>query len=181
MIKSLKVKGIQDPRGSKEKIQELAKSHNIPLQYDEVVVKEGWVGKAKGALQVLFERGWIDPDNICKYTGKGVKHTDVLCTKLDDNPYSINALMQKQDDFWSEMTLLQYHASKLGVALERSPKCHPEIAGEGIEYGWALSKMNYQRSPMSEKNNKESFRKLVKKCTDNKSVLNIKRMRCCSR
>ena len=95
--------------------------------------------------------------------------------------YSIDALMSRQDDFLQETTLLQYHASLLGVALERSPKCHPEIAGEGIEYGWALSKMNYCRSPMEEKRGKETFWKLVQKCLDRRTVLNIKRMRACSR
>ena len=89
--------------------------------------------------------------------------------------------MQKLSDFQSEFTLLQYHAQKLGVALERSPKCHPEIAGEGIEYGWALSKMDYRRSPIAAKKSKESFRKLVKKCTDNSTTLSLKRMRSCSK
>ena len=65
--------------------------------------------------------------------------------------------------------------------VERSPKCHPEIAGEGIEYGWALSKMAYRRSPISEKRNKESFRNLVKKCTDSQAVLNFQRMCSCSK
>ena len=155
MIKALKAKGVNDPCGLKEKLQEMSREHNLPIKFDEPVIREGWIGKPKGALQILFERGWIDPANIHQYTAKG--------KKMDDGTvqYSINALMAQQEDFLQETTLLQYHASLLGVLLEQSPKCHPEIAGEGIEYGWALSKMNYRRSPMEEKKGKDTFRKLV--------------------
>ena len=31
-------------------------------------MKEGWIGKQKGALQILFERGWINPVLIYLYT-----------------------------------------------------------------------------------------------------------------
>ena len=85
-----------------------------------------------------------------------------------------------QDDFRDEMTLLQYHITKLGATIECSPKCHPEIAGEGVEYGWALAKMDYRRSPIGEKKGQYSFLKLIKKCTNNETVLNIERMRSCS-
>ena len=133
------------------------------------------MGSPRGTLQILYERGWVDPKNIHCYTGKG---------KVLDNGsvrYSIDALMSQQEDFLQETTLLQYHASLLGVVIERSPKCHPKIAREGIEYGWALSKMNYCRSPMEEKRGKETFQILVQKCLDGKTVLNVKRMRACSR
>jgi hypothetical protein len=30
-----------------------------------------------------------------------------------------------------------YLAEQLGVEVDRSTKCHPEMAGEGIEYSWA--------------------------------------------
>ena len=51
--------------------------------------------------------------------------------------------MQKQPDFLSELTLLKYHGTKLGVVIDRTPKCHPEMAGEGIKYAWALVKLFY--------------------------------------
>ena len=43
-------------------------------------------------------------------------------------------MMKLQQDFTNEITLLQLHAQKLGVSIDHSPKCHPELAGEGIEY-----------------------------------------------
>ena len=152
-------------------MQELCQKNGLPTQFDERVIKEGWVGKAKGALQVLFECGWIDPDKIHLYTAKGNKQ----------GQYSIDSLMQMQVDFSSEKTLLDYHALLWGVIIIRSPKCHPEIAGEGIEYGWALSKMEDRRSPMNEKRTKVKFRDLVQRCLDSGSVLNLKQMRSCSK
>lgn len=89
--------------------------------------------------------------------------------------------MLLQDDFRNEITLLQYHASKLGVILDRSPKCHPEIAGEGIEYGWAFSKQEYRKLPISLKRTKAKFWELVEKCISNVGVLSLKRMRLCSK
>ena len=32
---------------------------------------------------------------------------------------------------------------RLGVKVERTPKFHCEMAGEGIEYDWALCKAKY--------------------------------------
>ena len=119
-------------------MQELSKQNNLPTKYEQTVIDEGWVGKQKRSLQILFERGLIDPGNIGAYTRKGRKVENVLLDVEGIN--SIDELMQKQADFKEEITLLQYHAQKLGVVLDRSPKCHPEIAGEGIEYAWAFSK-----------------------------------------
>ena len=97
----------------------------------------------EGKMQILFERGWIDPERIHCYTAKG----------NGDDSLSITKLMKKQEDFKNEETLLQYHARKLGVFLDQT--------GEGIEYGWALSKLAYRRSPIHLKRSKECFQQLV--------------------
>ena len=61
----------------------------------------GWVGKPKGALQILFERGWIDPNKIQCYTLKGTGATD-------GETFSIFKLMQKQSDFKNEESQMKY-------------------------------------------------------------------------
>ena len=63
--------------------------------------------------------------------------------------------MNKQTDFLNEETLLQHHGRKLGIIVDRSPKCHPEIAGEGIEYAWAVSKMHYRKQKLTKKKTKK--------------------------
>jgi hypothetical protein len=74
---------------------------------------------------------------------------------------SINLMIQSQPDFLSELTLLQYHGNKLGVLVDRTLKCHPELAGEGIEYVWALAKLHYRNQLLMPKRTKEAFRTLV--------------------
>ena len=72
-------------------------------------------------------------------------------------------------DFQNEVTLLEHHAVSRStvdckIHLIRSPKCHPEIAGEGIEYDWAAAKSTYRRAPMAAKASLKSFKDLVHKC-----------------
>ena len=55
------------------------------------------------------------------------------------------------------MTLLQLRAKQLGVYLICSPKFHPEIPGEAIEYCWALSKNKYWRYELKKKKTKAKF------------------------
>ena len=184
LIDGLKSIGIKDPKGNRKKLKDLTVLHNLPTTYEETVIDEGWVGKPKGALQILYERGWVDPQRLGDYTWKGKdKNENVLVSEdeYERNKFSLQYLIRIQDDFKNEMTLLQYHASKLGVTLDRSPKCHPEIAGEGIEYGWAFSKQEYRRSPITLKRSKTKFWDLVRSCLDNTGIMNIKRMRLCSK
>ena len=167
---------MRDPKGTKKDLQKLCQQKNLPIKFCTEIVEEGWLGKPKGAFQVLFERGWIDPSNLSKYTEKG-RHNEmgVLLEHM-----SIKLLMQKQQDFMSEVTLLQFHGSKLGVTIDRSPKCHPEIAGEGIEFLWAISKLYYRSQPISRKRTKNDFLALVKE-SFSADVIDVPIARACSR
>ena len=80
--------------------------------------------------------------------------------------------MKLQQDFLHEDTLLQFHVKQMGINIDRTPKCHPEIAGEGIEYAWALAKLKYRRAPIKDKRTKQKFRNLVMDCTDPLNQLN---------
>ena len=54
-----------------------------------------------------------------------------------DETTSINHLMSIQPDFQDQETLLMFYGRQLGVIVDRTPKCHPELAGEQcIEYAW---------------------------------------------
>ena len=39
---------------------------------------------------------------------------------------------------------MKYILNKLGIRLLLTPKCHPEIAGRGIEYAWGYSKLRFR-------------------------------------
>ena len=72
---------------------------------------------------------------------------------------------------------MQYHGRLLSVLVDRTPKCHPEIAGEGVEYAWGAAKLYYRRLRISMKRTKDKFRKSVKMSTDRNTILTIERQR----
>ena len=55
------------------------------------------------------------------------------------------------EDFCEEETLLQHHGILLNVIIDLTPKYHPDISGEGVEYSWAAAKINYHRLRITEK------------------------------
>ena len=44
----------------KDKLEQFADGDKIELTRNIEVIEEGWCGKPKGLLQVLWKRGWID-------------------------------------------------------------------------------------------------------------------------
>ena len=190
LIENLKAAGILNPTGTKKQLQEQSIRFGLPIKATKEVITEGQIGRQKGALQILFEKGWIDPDHIWEYTTEGKKESvsSIQTEEISEQPidptgcnFSIKALLLLQWDFISELTLLQFHGRNIGAIVDRSPKCHPEIAGEGIEYAQALSKFLYRRSPISEKQTKSKFLKLVAASTNHLTVLSIQRIRSCSK
>ena len=73
--------------------------------------------------------------------------------------------------------MLQHDGEKLGVIIDRTPKCHPEMAGEGIECVWAMSKLHCRKSPMALKRGKENFRNSARLSMSTESVLTLERCR----
>ena len=68
----------------------------------------------------------------------------------------------------------------MGVTIDRTPKCHPELAGKGIKYAWAIAKLHYRKAPISDKRTKAKFKILVDKSTS-VGVLSINKICGCSR
>ena len=136
------IAGIRGAKGTKVQLLKLCEQHQIPSFVLVDKIEEGWLGKPKGMLQILFERGFIDPSRpISFYTVDGRK--DNLGTVIPDT--ALRGLMLAQPDFIQEETLLQFHGRQLGVRVDRTPKCHPELAGEGVEYAWGFAKNLYRQ------------------------------------
>jgi hypothetical protein len=157
LIQMLKDMNILNPVGNLKHLQAQCSALDLPVTYTEEKILEGWVGKPKGSLQVLYERGWIDPEQWRMYTDKG--RMDEMGILMEHT--SLNLLMQKQSDFATELTLLQFYCCKMGATVDRTPKCHPELAGEGIEYIWAMAKLYYRHQPLARKRSKAKFIELV--------------------
>jgi hypothetical protein len=126
--------------------------------YWHTPIFEGWVNKHnKGTTQVLYERGWLEPRK--QYTAKEeVK------------------IIKNLPDFLNELTQLQYIGSLMDVYIDCSPKFHPEIAGEGIEFCWGLSKNTYMLYPIKDKQKKAVFKNSVRKCQCRNEILTTKRI-----
>ena len=155
---ALKQKGMKDPKGSKQKLQKLCEKNGIAITKDVQHVKEGWVEKQKGSFQILFERGWTDPNaNPKDYTVLG--HLNIYRNRCKQK--SLKKLLSLQPDFMRQETLLQTFIMKLGQKSDRTPIVHCEIAGEGIEFNWGHSKIIYRSRPIEQKRNKNKFQDLV--------------------
>ena len=132
-------------------------------------IKEGWCKKPKGMLQVLYERGFIDPTKVINprsmsYTKKGRKSqtdTDGNLSEIGKET-SLHHLLSKCTDFLNEKSDLEHLCSDLStdtntITITFTPKFHCEIAGEGIEYAWGLAKKYYRRIPYREKRSFTQF------------------------
>ena len=146
-----------------KEVQELATSQNLPITVEENDIIKGWVGKPKGMRQVLWERGLLDPH--VTYVAKIKKDDPNLEEKVE---YA--AVLADCADFLGEKTSLMYLGERLGVEVDRSTKCHPELAGEGIEYSWGRAKSVYRRAKLADKKGKENFRRLVADCLSSEQV-----------
>jgi hypothetical protein len=65
-------------------------------------------------------------------------------------------------DFQDKETRLMVYGKQMGVTVDSTPKCHPEMAGEGIGYTWAGSKQSCRSSPLTLRRNKKGFHVLVR-------------------
>lgn len=62
-----------------------------------------------------------------------------------------------------------------GHSIISSPKCHPELAGDGVEYGWGHSKKCYRKSNTG--NEKEMRAKQRERVFDSISPTHLPKMR----
>ena len=78
-------------------------------------------------------------------------------------------------NFIKEESLLQTQSLKMGdhrnrITVNRTPKCHIELAGEGIEYSWGCANIFYKRLPLDENKGKDNFRQIFKKSTEKENL-----------
>lgn len=124
-----------------DELRQRASEFNPPIAttITEISKEEGYLGKPKGVKQVLVERGLLDPSNIGKY------YLDKIGTDEEEEPYCLRALLAKCADFEAEETKMTFVMRQLGVEVELSPICHPELAGAGVEYDWGKSKKHFRK------------------------------------
>ena len=85
----------------------------------------------------------------------------------DRERYSLSHLLSCCPDFIYQQSDLEELASELSVlgnnvgSVLFTPKFHCELAGEGIEYSWGMSKRMYRKKPIAEKRSVANFERLV--------------------
>ena len=152
---------------------ELCTNIQISTTYVVEEIIPGWDGKQKGLLQILFERGMIDPLLVKnskggKYSRNG-KKTDYVDGKLSEEgkKFSLEFLMNNCVDFLEEKTDLEHLADSICEDREHNssvaftPKFHCEIAGDGVEYSWGASKRWYRKQSFASKRSFTNFEILV--------------------
>lgn len=109
---------------------------------DEINI--GYVDKSKGMEDILFERGFLDParDHL-KGNGYSLKGTTI--DHVTDKTYSLKHMLACCFDFQHETSMIEGLCEELGISSRMCIKCHPEVAGVGIEYSWGKSKYHYRR------------------------------------
>jgi len=88
----------------------------------EIVVR-GFVGADKGMKQILFERGF------------GTVYANKQATE---------DILKESSDFTGELNAFEQLVADSGNLVERSPKFHAEIAGNGVEYSFGQCKKTYR-------------------------------------
>ena len=136
---------------SKDELERIANEKKIELTYEFCVKKEGWMGKPKGLLQILWERGFIDEQNVHLYSLKGkrsqIDNKGKLKKKFEK--YSLHTLMSRCSDFANEKSAMEHlfdilsQKSESTLSMLTSPKYHCKVAGEGIEFVWGMMKRRF--------------------------------------
>jgi len=122
-------------------------------------------------LQVLWERGFVNTVEGEKtaYQNYSIKgYNNQFGNHRPET--SLKELMSSCKDFVEEETMLQSIARDLGVRVDRTPKCHCELAGEGIEYAWACSKNKYRSILLENKRGKENFVSSIRLCISREHI-----------
>ena len=131
--------------------------------------KAGYMGKAKGALQVAYERGFVDSSDVSAYNVKKLTRRERQemdyqgIDLLAQDPKNLLHLLDSCEDFINTHSQIKQTVLDLGGDVVSTPICHPELAGEGIEYCWGRAKYIYrrERSKIEGTIDREKFNELV--------------------
>jgi hypothetical protein len=105
LILELHGKGIKTKGKNKKELVGLCVNNSIEINRgDTPKIKEGWLGKPKGLLQVLWERGFVDTNKLSSYTLTGKKNEFGIV----DESLSLRHLMSMCPDFLNEEGMMEH-------------------------------------------------------------------------
>ena len=106
---------------------------------------KGYIGQPKGIIQILVERGLYREGMRGSLTEKEKAKLLLAGKKIPDSELDAPLVLSQCRDFKEEKGALQELVESRGGVLVLSPKCHPEVAGCGVEYSWGKSKQVFRR------------------------------------
>jgi hypothetical protein len=146
-------KKVQKKKGNKRSNRFTVQEDAVPGGQDELdaaavaeveFVIYGYVGKPKGMKQLLWERGkWRDGMHGTWDTKR--RQTEVAAGRVIDDTLDAQLVLLSCPDFQNENTLIADLLDARNDIVLLSPKCHPELAGCGVEYCIGRSKMLFRR------------------------------------
>ena len=101
-------------------------------------------------------------DSLTKGTSDNLPSTEQKMHSVFVKLTRLKYLLSNCRNFKEDESLLQAMGRAMDDTVDRTPKCHCELAGEGIEYSWSCAKNLYRRKPIAEKRKKELFREMVR-------------------
>ncbi|KAI2509347.1 hypothetical protein MHU86_5100 [Fragilaria crotonensis] len=144
----------------------------LELRSRGILTKGGLDGESEGVITSVVERG--------KLTAQGSSSTH-----LPERRATLGLLLTTVQTYgisWVYVTtlstkrMLQHIAKRLGTEVLLTPKCHAELAGEGVEYIWGGAKGEYRRFSLAEKRGKDNFKSSLHHCLS-EEVITIERVR----
>lgn len=101
----------------KSELQEIAQNNGIELIYSHQKVIEEWVNCPKGMLQVLWEQGHINKEELDKYSGvsKKIYKDDDGKVKPKFKKYILHTLMKDCVNFLEEEGSMEVLLSTLSL------------------------------------------------------------------
>lgn len=112
---------------------------------DERVYVPGFLGKPKGLKQILWERRMWKDGMIMHKTEKELAKLRLDGKKLPDPDLFADYKLFKCSDFAEEKSQLANLIESRGHILLLGVKCHPEMAGVGVEYVFGYSKKYFRK------------------------------------
>jgi hypothetical protein len=104
-------------KGKLKDLQAAATLHGMSIEEQKEKVIEGWKGKSKGLIHVLWERGWINTTISKTYHHYSINGKKDIFGNLQPET-SLWNLMENCADFQEEETMLQTMGRLMGVEVD---------------------------------------------------------------
>ena len=141
--------------------------------------KIGYVGKNKGIKQILWERGLWKEGMKLTQTEKQKLSAIMNNKPMLDPELNASLALGSCFDFANEKSALADLVEQRGHILLTSVKCHPEMAGGGIEYCWGFLKYTHRQNNEKQTEKRKGgavFKQTVLTLCTNRDVLAMARI-----